>query len=903
MSTLLDRRRMLGFIGAGGVLSLVPLEAVLAQGAASPDLRGLVWDRQRAEKNWRRNGGPLWIVHDRVAMKLEGVVRDPLKAPLSAVQRTDILAALVAASSYYKARGLPAPDLPLDENDAFNIFFIDLDQNTNGGTGDASGPPNRDSGILGYGLTSDLKVEENAPTVPAGTHMMMSGPALLAPDYPEQGWVTLAHELGHAVDASIAAVRTWPVEEGKEILWLGEGSTHSIAPFALKSLGFEPVPAWKSGEWKFAKEVGRRPYDVSLPLKQVPKRRPSWVIAKDPATKDRDEAERSDYFWTKNATYLTCGFFRWLFQEEAPIKIRTSVEKAQPVQFPLMPGAPSMTRPGDFELFQPFRYTEVTAADVAKVQANPKWIDEGVAMLDRFLRKHHPAWAPTGLYRAFPAFVAHFVGWPDDVGDTRDGFFAHEKWLDSLFMDGVPTPDIAMGQDIDIELKPIAPLAARAVKFKIPPIPGNVGGKYPSITITAISLDGRKNAIDDIHIGLNGNVLANSLSHPIRNGNGKVRRWYNVNARPLQVAKTHGETVLTIINSASDIAKGRPLRVRLHIALQVGTADGQVSYHPLPTTDDQGRTIPLPSSVSPPMNKVTPTAPVARGSDDIRITIAQDADLVTMMDLAASNNLMGLSVQRKTDAPPDTRAAEAAKALASLQSMARPTRKMGLVVSLVMPRVEPGVVGAVAGGKVGAEWIDPVYVPYAKYGVSSDVSLETDAVQIIITSNTEGTIVGRFVADFDKGSQNTEREFRGKIEGNFSVGIVIDDQQGDGDLPEDPTSLLPTDWFIACARAGIDTATMGQMMRDAISASDDGSGSAGAFSGSGTDSGSSRLVGEDPVTCEFKSEAEMRMALDRYLKQMRETVPGITPEQLRAMREAMLASPETTAAILCEAGV
>lgn len=840
----------------------------------------------------------------------EKIRTEGLATALDATQRARILAALNSASRYYRSIGLPAPKLPLDSNGAFNIFFLEMSSNTNGGTGPAVGV----SDGVGTGAA-----------VPAGTHLMMSGPNLLNPDYPEQGWVTLAHELEHAVDGSIAAVQTWPSEESRTIKWLGEGSTHAIAPFALKLLGFNPVEAWRSGNWEFGKEVGRRPYDVSLPLKPVPVKRPDWVMAHRPLSEinanyglfelalnlpKKTEQDAAKDFWAENATYLTCGFFRFLFKEEAPFKLaaKPTPLKTQAVQVPFLPGmpgngGPAQTRPGDFELFAAFRNTAVTDGDRAKAKSNEKWIDEGVLMLDRFLRTRHPTWGATGLYRAFPAFIAHFVEWPDQIGETRNGFFAHERWLESLFMDGVPKREISIGQDIEIELKPIAPLSARAVRFALPPLPDALTAKYPLVTITIVALDGPSDAIDNIHLGLRGNVLANSLSFPSRVGRAKVRRWFNIDARPLKRKATRGESVLTIINSWRDPARGRPLRVKVHIALQVGEAGGLCSYHPLPTTGPNGAVITLPSSVSPPAGKILPQQPTTRSAGEVQITIMQDADFVLLTEQAGTLNTSAIAVQRKTDEPPKDNSAELAKAMQNLQSMARPSKKSGLMVTLTMPRVEAGTTGPVSSGRVSAEWVDPVYNSYAKYGVSPSVVLNTDAVQINVTSSTEGTIVGRFVADFDKGSQNSEREFRGKIEGDFSVGIISDDEQGEGDLPEDPTSLLPTDWFIAAARAGIDTATMGQMMLDAISASGDGAGSASPVGGAGTDGGSSRLVGDESVTCDFQSEGEMRMALDRYLKQFRDSVPGITPEQLRTLREAMLASPETTAGILCEAGV
>jgi hypothetical protein len=44
------------------------------------------------------------------------------------------------------------------------------------------------------------------------------------------------------------------------------------------------------------------------------------------------------------------------------------------------------------------------------------------------------------------------------------------------------------------------------------------------------------------------------------------------------------------------------------------------------------------------------------------------------------------------------------------------------------------------------------------------------------------------------------------------------------------------------------------------------------------------------------------MAIDRYLSNLRDSVPGITPDYLREMREALLADPEAAAMLLCNNG-
>lgn len=132
-------------------------------------------------------------------------------------------------------------------------------------------------------------------------------------------------------------------------------------------------------------------------------------------------------------------------------------------------------------------------------------------------------------------------------------------------------------------------------------------------------------------------MLGKVYSQAVRSGAGRVRRWVNIDARPLFPSRTEEESVLTIINASPSPETGRPLKVRVHIALQMVDAFGQCSYHPLPVQDENGRMVTLPSSVSPPAGCAVPTLAVERGIDDIQITIMQDANLVELTSMATLN--------------------------------------------------------------------------------------------------------------------------------------------------------------------------------------------------------------------------------------------------------------------------
>ncbi len=928
----LTRRRMLGWLGAGSALSLLP--GGPARADRSTELRNLRWDQRLAEENWRRKGGPLWVVHDDVPMYWGGgralpYRRPGLTAPLTAAERGEIQASLSAASAYFKGRGLWTPKLPLGDGNAFHIFYVDAPEGVMGGTGHGAGDPLNEFGI-GRKLRNEAikwevflsdpeklktKPDTTEREVPDGVHLMMSGPMLRVyrqPPHNDHPWApqqTLAHEMIHAIDQYAPGMTTW----GKVMGWCGEGSTHAIAQFALRKLGHDPVKSYTKGIRNVLKDIGARPYDVTLTLSEVPGRIPEF-LAEETRANGEKESERAKRFWTENATYLTCSFWRFLMQEEAPVRRVSAPLLPQGQVAPYLPGqaarGPAPTVPGDFEMFAPFRSFRMIGEDRARAAANKRWIDPVLTLLDRFLRTHpHPVWGATGLYRSFPAFIAHFVEWPDQIAKSRKGYLAHDKWLGALFMDGVPLLEIGPGQDIVHEPAMIPPLAARALRFKVPAIEGMTAdlleNDYPMVTITVTALNGPADAIDHIHVGLRGGVLANHLSQPVRSGQGRVRRWINVDARPLFRGRTRGETVLTLINSAPRPEQGRPLKLRVHIAVQVGSANGQCSYHPLPVPNQNGHMVTIPSSVSPPTGRQAPTLAVERGIDDIEISIVQDADLVELIGIASlSSTGTGLEIQRDSDG----RAAGLASVdTAGLQAraarVATVTTKSRLIITLLLPRVEPGTLGAVSGARVRAEWIDPAYRPYASLGVPEAVSMETDAVQVMLTSNSEGSLIGTYAANFDAASDNPDRAFRGRISGKFSMGIVKDEAGADGELPKDKTAIMPTDFFIAAARAGFDAAMIGRMLDQAASGAAGGAGEAEPDSGDAgqrNDQGSSQLLGTRP--CTFRDEAEVREYLDLFLKRNLAGAPGVSPAHLAELRRSYLQDPQGLRMMLCEAG-
>ncbi|MBI1407817.1 MAG: hypothetical protein GC145_17015 [Caulobacter sp.] len=855
-SPTLSRRLVL--LGGGG-LSLTGLASARAQ---SDDLMSLTWDEARAKALWSQSGGPQFTLIDDQAMTTSEGKSPPAHTPLTPEERVEIGKTLTAACLFYRARGMAPPMLPI-LNGRFHLFFVDDLGDVNGQTADAFGTR--------PGWITDQ------PSVPMGVHLMINATNYFHPDA-EHPWgprITIAHEMLHAIDRRMVANDGWkPI--GK---WWREGNVEATGQHAYGALGYRPLEALKPGDRLHAQNVGMRPYDYPLTLLGVPAYRPSWV--RKGAAIGEGEGKAAATFFDRNATYFTGSFWRYLLKEEAPAVV--------PSKFASVP------LPGDFELMPALRSYVVTPSDRKKAAGNPH-MDPGVPLLDRFLRERHPTWKPTGLYRAFPAFIAHFVEWPDQVIKSRQGLFAHASWMDVLFMEGAPKKDISGDQDIRMELE-ILPLAAKAVRFVIPKAP--IGENYPPITISVSILDdhGQDNAIDNIHVGLRGQCLANHLSQPGRYSKGRVRRWSGIKATPLKRRAVNNETVLTLINVAPEPWKTKPVKVRLTITLQIASTAGQASYHPLPIETDKGK-INLPSSTAPKPANDVPTIQVARDVEKTSAVFMSDADIVRMMTANLDANQL-MSVERETDEPPalDTQA-QSQKLMAGLSSgTLRP-----LSVELELPRVEPDYVGPVSGAKVIAEWSEPKYAAYAQYGVSQAVRIETDAVQVQITSSSEGSILGRFTADFDAGKDNLERIFRGRIEGKFSLGIAIDHAEEDNAVPKDPAALMPTDFFVAAARAGMDGEVLKQALLEAgqqvqsdpegpsVGGTGGGSGSGGSGAAGGYGSGGST---DCPVTV-------TRADFEPYFQERFGALPGVSKAQLAEMKASMLESWDLTKIYVCD---
>lgn len=892
--TLASRRHLL--LSLTGLATSVALPArafggshVPAQGGPIPDPADLTWDEPRARALWHRSPPP-FVVVDNQTMQQSGMVYQAPLLSLTDAEKAEVVTALQAASAFYKSRGLGPPELPM-ANDAFHVFFVKGMGDVNGSSGPAVGSSRLASLSEDLGAISDWAFG----VVPRGNHMLLNADNYFAPSdkHPWAPRTTLAHELLHTVDRYMVG-QVWINNFGK---WWTEGNVEAVAPFALAGLGYRPQSVWRAGERDHAQNVGMRPYDYPLTLKGVPDRLPAWV-KNGRERSETSEGEMARSFFASNATYFTSSFWRFLLQEEAP---------ARP---PLQPGAVPM--PGNFELLSALRQIQTTAADRAAAGANPH-MDAGVPALDRFLRNSHPTWGATGLYRAFPAFIAHFVEWPDQVIKSRQGLFYHPVWMDVLFMDGARYHELTPDEDINVELT-VLPLAAKAIRFEVPSVAGLVGDHYPPVTITVSVLDGngQSNPIDNIHVGLRGQCLGNGYSQPGRYG--RVRRWISIKATPLNRSKVANETVLSFINVAPDPTATQPVRIRVTVSLQVASSTGQPSYHPLPASGPTGAPIHVPPSVAPRGDGEVPVIPVEIGSDKTTVVIVKNADLVRLLNDALDTS-SAMSIPRESEDGPQLRQGMLDDVLGAFSGvaatpMAGPPTLLGdaqpaamqemalrsIRVELAMPTTSPTYVGAVAGCEAAVEWYEPAYEAFAQYGVSPGVRIETDAVQLTITSRNEGAIQGVYSADFDRGSQNTDGIFRGRIEGRFTMAIARDEPAGDEQMPSDMTAFYCTDFFVGMARTGVDTQNIGAMLRaQSGQLSQNGSSTGGAAtSGSGTSGSGTGASTGGADNCRI-SRAEFEVWFQETYSQ----VPNLSRSDLADIRSSLLENWTVTEQYIC----
>jgi hypothetical protein len=386
-----------------------------------------------------------------------------------------------------------------------------------------------------------------------------------------------------------------------------------------------------------------------------------------------------------------------------------------------------------------------------------------------------------------------------------------------------------------------------------------------------------------------------------------------VRATPLKRSTVNDETILSFINVAPDPTTTRPVRIRVQVSLQAASTTGQCSYHPRPVEKPDGGTVAPPPSKAPSAPEVTPVVPITIDAEEIRIVLNKNADLVRMLNDTLDINTSS-AIDRENEEGSSRPQGLAASVMGAISggevrpgvgignfdpALVAAAKMRALEITLTIPSVKPGYVGSVSGGRVTAEWHEPAYAPFTEYGVSTSVRIETDAVQVQITSSGDGAILGTFSADFDRGSENTEAIFRGRIEGRFSLGIANDAVAEGHALPEDPSACMPTDFFITSARNGMKTAEMAEFFRQLAAEmgaglSSGGGGGAGSGGGGGQGGAGGQAGVLEPGGCKV-TPAEF----DAWFEDLYGSHPMITPAQRAEMKQQFLSTWDYTEQLIC----
>lgn len=712
-------------------------------------------------------------------VRIGGDVAQPLPAATEDLQRRR--PGLAAAGSFaavrYRDLRFRAPKLHV-ESDCFRVLLI--------GTDDVSGYYGR--GLEETENDEDVFQRWNQFTKAGGQlplHLFLSEGVIFDDDFtsgvfPEKGALTLAHELFHAIQAS----HERPSRRSQETEgWIGEGLPDAIAPFALRGHAFMGSPPFdfrqrlSSGNTRFGKALGLRPYDYPLNLTEVPK---------NLKVKTRlDQAARKELMG-----YMTSSFWRYLLEDIAP---------AGKAWTPL---------PSNMLL---------TMADGSARAEHLMWAHQlAQSAMPTFLH---------GLYHAFPDFLAKRVEYPDQVMKSRKGVFAHPDWLDYLFQDGCEQVELVGGPAKPPELElDIRPLAARCVRVRWSgPRYRDSGAPVGSVTATPLDSQDHDLSIESLHLGRHGTAEGYFGRYTDQASQQPVRLFHALDFDPLLRAPTNGELVLVFANVAKDPLKTVRQKYRLQFVVSSAQSQGSATQ---PADPEQKR----PASTGKVSGKRQYAAPmqlpdepgeaISVGAADLNGEIEDIADCLnsTLKQAAAT----GLTVlERQRDRPPPGTLSPSCQTLTQMASpgfLARHRGKLG--TELVLPAIPSGTRGAIRGAVLKVGWYDPAMLP----DHSPDITAETDLVNVHIEDATETYVRGGYSARFVEALHGVV----GTLTGDF---IQARADTNAFEPVTDPLDAFSTDALLAFHYAGMDARQLQAMA--ARSAAEAAAGRASASPGQG----------------------------------------------------------------------
>jgi len=535
--------------------------------------------------------------------------------------------------------------------------------------------------------------------------------------YPEKVAASAAHELFHGVQASYASWSGHDNQQAHEEKWVTEALPDAIGLWAIEGLAFlgqppfDPVRRFASGSRRYGKALGLRPYDYPLDLRRVPPRLPIY-----PAGAGEDEIRQM-------ASYLSNSFWTYVWQASLPAgKAWTPMSRALLLRTP--------------------------ARGTASVR------EDALAWTDRSLREGHPAWR-RGLFDAFPAFIAWWVAYPDIVMGSRQGEFAHERWLQHAFVDGCmaftldeATPTVSF----DLAVRE---LAAQCVRVKWTGASAGASGS-PAAALVATPADGGgAAALDDLHLGLHGSALGRQEVHVDAGTGLPARAWSGLSLDPLYPASTQGETVFTFTNVARDALATQRRTFHITIGVATGQAQGSLEAPAEPSSRLAASRVSVPAR-----RRALPTRVAAMDPGDrldLAVTPAPEAGKDDCLNATAKTAGDGLAAGAAAAGRVDAATVCLAMAAGATRASLRPPRQPE--VELELPVIASGQVGPVEGASVRVSWDDP-----GRGGRGDEhIDARSRDVRLQVDEATPAFVRGRFQARFDAARDGAS----GELAGNF----------------------------------------------------------------------------------------------------------------------------------------
>ncbi len=588
--------------------------------------------------------------------------------------------------------------------------------------------------------------------------------------YREKIAVSLAHEIFHGVQASYPPLSVRADRFARERDWVLEALPDAIAPWSIRGLRFLGNPVFqfptrlRSGNERYGKVLGLRPYDYPLDLELLP----DYLKIKPGLSRDQRR---------QLAGYMTNAFWRWLFEDKA----------SAGSEWRALPALMGQRRSG----------------------RNPR--EELLNWTDAAVRAALPTFS--GLHRALPAFIAERVEYPDQVVGSRKGVFEHPFWLEYMFQDGCPLITLDEQQSTQRVDLTILPLAAKCLRVywtgaRLP----DSGAPVAVITATPLQAQDVALAMDSLHLGHHGSAEGLLASYTDKATGSRVRAFHPLDLDPLLAAPTRGELVLNFTNVARDPLRSVRQRYRIEIVVASSQVQGSVTQPADPEAEP-----PRPASTGKARGKRrsggavggalqhSDDGSVSIGSADTGFAADELQDCLNGSLKQASSATLGL-IQKRRDKPVSGTPPPSCAVFQKMLSPAFAAQHRGVLdAQLNLPRIATGTTGAVRGAQLQVSWHDPALPePHDR-----TVSASTELVNVTLTEATvsyvRGAYAARFVAD--------QHGIDGTVSGDFVFPRADTGRLEAGS--EEPLDYLSSDALLAFHYAGLSGESLQRQAREA----------------------------------------------------------------------------------------